>query len=64
LTPAAAAEFVAQLRQVDEELWRRRTPDIDRRWTVAAQSTHADYAAVRALREPWREEVHAFLFSE
>jgi len=64
LAPAAAAEFVAQLRQVDEELWQRRGPDIDRRWTVAAEATQADYATVRALREPWREEVHAFLFSE
>jgi hypothetical protein len=62
LAPAAAAEFVAQLRQVDEELWQRRSPDIDGRWTVAAEATKADYVTIRALRGAWRQEVHAFLF--
>jgi hypothetical protein len=63
LAPAAAEEFVAQLRQLDEDLWQRRSPDIDRRWTVAAQATRADYATIRALREAWRREVHSFLFA-
>jgi hypothetical protein len=64
LDPESAASLVARLRQIDEELWQRRTPDIDGRWTVASQATQADYAAIRAIREPWREEVHTFLFSE
>jgi hypothetical protein len=63
LSPTAAAEFESELRQVDEELWQRRGLDIDRRWTVAAQATRADYPTIRAIRDRWREEVHAFLFS-
>jgi hypothetical protein len=64
LSPDAAAEFTAQLLRVDEELWQRRTPDIDRRWTLAAEATRADYTAIRAIRDRWREEVHAFLFAD
>jgi hypothetical protein len=63
LRPDDAAELVARVRRIDEALWQRRTPDIDRRWTVAEEATDADYALIRAIRDLWREKVHDFLFS-
>jgi len=59
-----AAELSDELRRLDEELWRRRSDDIDERWHVAEHATEADYALIRAIRTAWRRQVHSFLFSD
>lgn len=64
LAPDQAAELTEEVRRIDDQVWQRRSDDIDRRWKFAEHATQADYALIRAVREPWREHVHGFLFSE
>jgi hypothetical protein len=63
LSPTQAAELSEQVLRIDEQVWKRRSDDIDRRWKIAEHATQANYPLIRSIRERWRDVVHAFLFA-
>lgn len=63
LPSAVAQELIAEVKRLDDDLWERRSSDIDRRWIRSQLATGSDYGLIRAVRKSWRDEVQRFLFS-